>query len=176
MLCVGHNRLCAVHHRKGPGAPNCDKGTDMIRSWVFSGSNGTEFRAHAGLAVLRVFSGLSMALAHGINKIPPSEGFVQVTAGMGFPLPVLFAWLAGLAEFGGGLLLALGLGTRPAALAIGITMAVAGFVRHAPDPFRGKELALLYLAVMVLFALAGAGRFSVDAFIRARTRRTSAYW
>ena len=123
---------------------------------------------NVGLAILRVFSGVAMALAHGLGKLPPSAGFIHATAEMGFPFPAMFAWLAALSEFGGGLLLALGALTRPSALFVGITMAVAAFIRHAPDPFGRKELALLYLAIMVAFALIGAGRYSVDGWLRRR--------
>ena len=125
--------------------------------------------ANTGLAVLRVFAGLSMALAHGLGKVPPSEGLIQATAGMGFPLPGLFAWAAALAEFGGGLLLALGLATRPAAVFVGSTMAVAAFIRHAADPFGMQEKALLYLVIAVTFVLIGAGKYSVDAWLNKRS-------
>ena len=140
----------------------------MLRTWIFGSAEISGVAANVGLAILRVFSGLSMALAHGIGKIPPSERFVQGTAAMGFPLPEFFAWMAGLSEFGGGLLVALGLGTRPAAIFVGCTMVVAGFIRHAPDPYGRKELALLFLAVMVMFALVGAGRYGLDALLRRR--------
>ncbi|MFN3596273.1 MAG: DoxX family protein [Rubricoccaceae bacterium] len=132
------------------------------------GTSASSTLTDAALLLLRVTFGLALALAHGIGKVPPSERFVGVTAEMGFPLPVLFAWAAGLAEFVGGLLLAVGLLTRPAAAFASITMAVAAFVRHAGDAFAERELALLYLAVMVVLALTGAGRYSVDAALRRR--------
>lgn len=85
---------------------------------------------------------------------------------MGFPLPALFAWAAALSELGGGLLLAIGLLTRPAALTVLITMLVAAFVRNAGAPFGDRELALLYGIAALLFLLAGAGRYSLDAQLR----------
>src|ERR671918_92393 len=72
--------------------------------------------ADAGLLLLRVFTGLSLAIAHGWDKVPPSARFITRVGEMGLPAPELFAWLAALAEFGGGLLLAAGLFTRPVAL------------------------------------------------------------
>jgi putative oxidoreductase len=122
----------------------------------------------AGLLVLRVGAGLGMALAHGLGKLPPSDGFVDATAALGFPLPVVFAWLAALAEFGGGLLVALGLATRPAAAFAAFTMAVAFFGAHAGDPFGDREMAFLYGIVFVALALTGAGRFSADAALARR--------
>ena len=52
----------------------------------------------AGLLILRVFAGLSLALAHGLGKLPPSDRFIAGAAEMGFPLPALFAWAAALPE------------------------------------------------------------------------------
>lgn len=125
-----------------------------------------------GLLVLRVFAGLALALAHGIGKIPPSAGFVDGVAGMGFPVPLLFAWAAGLAESVGGVLLAVGLFTRPAAFFVLVNMLVASFMMQAGDSFLERELALLYSCVAVLYILAGPGRVSIDGL--QRERRTSA--
>ena len=80
-----------------------------------------------------------MALGHSMGKIRPSDGFAEGIADMGFPAPQFFAWAAGLLEFGGGKLLALGLMTRPASLLIGVTMLVVAFIRHAADPFMHKK-------------------------------------
>jgi putative oxidoreductase len=118
--------------------------------------------ADLGLAFFRVFLGLAMALAHGMGKVPPKEGFVGYLEGLGLPAPGLMAWLAGLAEFAGGLLLAAGLLTRFAAFSILVTMAVAAFLAHGADGFSEQEMALLYLFGCLPFLLAGGGRFSAD--------------
>lgn len=122
------------------------------------------------LLVLRLFTGLVLALAHGAGKMPPSERFVSGVEALGFPAPLLFAWAAGLSEFAGGFLLAAGLFTRPAALMILITMLVAAFRRHAADPFADKEKAFLYAAIALVFLIAGGGRLALDAW---RSRRRS---
>lgn len=119
-----------------------------------------------GLFLFRVFVGVSMAWAHGLGKVPPSEKLIENVTGMGFPLPVLFAWSAGLAELVGGAFLALGLFTRFSALFVGFTMAVAAFVAHGADPYKSQELSLLYLASCVLFLFCGAGSLSMDRIIR----------
>jgi putative oxidoreductase len=123
-----------------------------------------------GLAILRVFSGLALALAHGWGKMPPSDGFVSMVGGMGFPAPVLFAWLAALAEFGGGLLIALGLLTRPVSLFVAGHFAIVAFIAHAGDPFGRRELGLFFLCSALLFLLAGPGRYSLDAMLGRRAR------
>lgn len=129
---------------------------------------GARQRLDLGLLILRVVAGLALALAHGINKLPPTDRFVAGVAEMGFPAPVLFAWAAGIAEFAGGLLLAIGLLTRPAALLIVVTMAVATFIRQAGDPFTEREAAVLHGTIALLFLIAGPGRLSVDAMLGRR--------
>ncbi len=144
----------------------------MNRELLFGGANIDSEHANVGLAILRVISGLSIAFGHGIGKIPPSAGLVAGTAKLGFPLPEFFAWAAAFGEFGGGLLLALGLLTRPGTFLMGFTMMVAAFGVHAADPFGIKEMALLYLAIAVMFLLVGSGKYGVDACIRSRYTRS----
>lgn len=66
---------------------------------------------------------------------------------------------------GGGLLIALGLATRPAAFLVLVTMGVAAFIRHAADPFRVKELALAYWTIAGALILTGGGPWSLDALL-----------
>jgi putative oxidoreductase len=135
-----------------------------LRTFMF-GSTANARTTDLGLLILRVFTGLALAIAHGAGKFPPTERFIDGVAKMGFPQPAIFAWAAAGAELIGGVLLAIGLLTRPSALFIAITVGTAAFVRHAADPFSGKEKALLFLAVAVLYLLAGAGRYSIDAMM-----------
>lgn len=118
------------------------------------------------VALLRVGFGLSMAFAHGLAKVGNLSGFTQNVAKMGIPLPALFGPAAALSEFVGGLLLAIGLFTRPAALCLLITMLVAALWVHADDPFQKKELALAFALVALFFLLYGPGRKSVDAAVK----------
>lgn len=120
------------------------------------------------LALLRIFTGLSMAFGHGINKIPPSEGFIKGTAEMGFPFPTFFAYMGAYSEFFGGIFLAIGFMTRPSAFFMAATMFVAGFIRHADDPFSSAEKAYLYFVIGLVYMVIGSGRFSVDQLIRRR--------
>ncbi len=121
-----------------------------------------------GWTVVRVAFGLTLALAHGLPKVLGNmEGFAQGVAQLGFPAPLFFAWCAALAELGGGLLVAVGLLTRPAAAFAAFTMLVALF-RHSADPFARMELALLYLVVMGTALVVGGGPLSLDARLRRR--------
>lgn len=117
---------------------------------------------HLALALIRLWVGAMMAY-HGWQKM--SDGgvmFVQnVSQKMGYP--EFLAWCAIGAELVGGILLAIGFLTRPAALFIVITMAVAVFGVHMNDPWGKKEFALAYLIPALAFFISGGGNYSVDA-------------
>ena len=101
---------------------------------------------------------------HGWGKMQNPMGW------MGPDVPGILQAMAALSEFGGGLLLILGLLTRAGAAAIAATMTVAVLMHMAvmKDPFvhptggRSYELALTFLSIAVLFVLAGPGRYSLD--------------
>ena len=112
------------------------------------------------LGLLRIVSGL-LFLEHGTQKLfsfPPGQA-----AGMAFSgtLP----GYAGYIEFVAGLLIAIGLWTRPAAFIASGTMAVAYFYAHAPkDLFPVNNMgdaAILYCFVFLFLAVAGPGAWSV---------------
>lgn len=141
-----------------------------IREILFGGTGGGSKLADIGLAVLRVAAGVAMAVNHGAAKIQDPSKIISGAEGLGFPVPTFFGWMAAISEFFGGILLALGLATRPAALLVGCTMFTAAFVAHARDDFKTREPALLFLSIAVLFLLAGAGRYGVDALLRRRSK------
>lgn len=138
----------------------------ILRDIFIGGAGGRTTLADAGLLVLRVFAGLAMAFGHGLAKVKDPSGIIKGAGGLGFPAPTFFGWMAAVSEFLGGILLALGLFTRPAAFLVACTMATAAFMAHAKDPFARKEMALLYLAIAVMFMLTGSGRFGLDAPLR----------
>jgi putative oxidoreductase len=78
--------------------------------------------------------------------------------------------VAGLFELFGGLLLLVGLFTRPVAFLLSGLMAFAYFIAHAPRGFwpivNGGELAALYCFVFLYLAAAGGGPWSVDGWAR----------
>jgi putative oxidoreductase len=125
--------------------------------------------ADFGLFWLRVLVGLAL-MYHGWLKL---QGGVDTFADkfvepLGFPIPILFAWLSVAAELIGGFFLVLGLWTRLAALALTINMGVATFGRGigvpiiAPGKSPTLELPLAYLVMAAAVLIMGAGRFSVD--------------
>jgi putative oxidoreductase len=139
-----------------------------MKQVLFGGVETGSTAGEIGRLVLRVFAGLALALAHGLGKVPPSDRFVGRVEGMGFPAPELFAWLAAFAEFGGGLLLAAGLLTRPIAAYVAAHFVIVVALAHAGDPFGQRELPLFFLAVAIHYMLMGGGRYSLDSLIRRR--------
>lgn len=137
-----------------------------FQKFIFSGHTSSSGAVEFSSLLLRVFAGLALALTHGMGKLPPSHGFVGMVAALGFPLPFVFAWAEALTEFVGGLFLAAGFLTRPAAGLIAFAMGVAAFVQHAHDEFAIKELALLYFFIALFYLFKGAGRWSIDRLIR----------
>ena len=123
----------------------------------------------AAAFILRLWIG-SMGIYHGYGKLFGGMGkFTDGVVKMGFPLPEFFAWAAALSEFAGGIFLILGFGTRIWAIMMACTMAVAGFIRHADDPFKIQELALTYFAIAIVLFLLGPGRASIDALLAKRS-------
>lgn len=119
------------------------------------------------VSVLRIMSGL-LFLQHGTTKylsIPVSP--------MSGASPATMGGAAGLIELVGGILIVLGLFTRPVAFILSGTMAVAYFYAHFPKGFfpllNGGELAVLYCFVFLFLAAAGGGAWGIDAL---RERRT----
>ena len=138
----------------------------MLKRLLFGGETGLSLPANAGLTLLRIFAGVSLLMSHGMGKIPPSEGFVNATANIGFPTPVAFTWAAALSESLGGAFLALGLFTRVSSFFILCVMATALLGVHRHDPFGKQELAFLYFFIAIAHLLMGAGDWSLDRFLR----------
>lgn len=139
------------------------EGTSVIR-WLFRTST---LQADLGLLVARLAFGLTIALGHGLDKVSNFERFNGQVEALGIPAPQVLGTLGGLAEFLGGLLLAVGFLSRGAAAAIATTMAVAAFWVHADHPLictrlPCQELAICYGAAALALFLAGPGRISVD--------------
>jgi len=116
------------------------------------------------LSMLRIVAAF-LFIEHGLQKW------------LAFPVPrssptILWSLsgAAGLLELFGGLLLLLGLFTRPVAFLLSGLMAFAYFLAHAPRGFwpivNGGELAALYCFVFLYLAAAGGGPWSADRWVR----------
>jgi putative oxidoreductase len=118
-------------------------------------------------SILRIVVGFTFSF-HGMQKI------LGLFGGMGgsgarahlFTIP----WIAGCLELFGGLLILLGLFTRPVVFVLCGEMAVAYFTMHFPHGFfpirNGGELAVVYCFVYLYLFFAGPGPLSADVIIR----------
>jgi putative oxidoreductase len=122
------------------------------------------------LAALRIVSAL-LFLEHGLVKV------------LGFPagaepgpqsLLSLFG-IAGLIEAVGGVLLLIGLFTRPVAFLLAGEMAVGYFMVHAPASFypaiNGGDAAILFCFMFLYLAAAGPGAWSLDEMLADKAAR-----
>lgn len=120
------------------------------------------------MTILRVAVGVIMTV-HGFQKLTDLAATEANFANMGIPLPAVSALLATAGEFLGGLGLIVGLLTRIAAFGVFCTMAVAVFVVHLPNGLlasnNGFEYPLTLLCAAFFFIAAGAGPFSLDAWL-----------
>ncbi len=114
------------------------------------------------LSILRVVAGL-LYMEHGLNKLfdfPPTPTHLP------YRVFSLVPGLAGPLELFGGLLIVLGLFTRPVAFILSGEMAFAYFMAHAPRSFfpllNNGDSAILYCFLFLYFAVAGGGAWSVD--------------
>jgi len=114
--------------------------------------------------LLRVVAGLLFA-CHGAQKLFGALGGKAMTSD-----PMML--VAGIIEFGGGLLIALGFLTSWAAFLASGQMAAAYFMVHAKGGFwpiiNKGELAVVYCFLFLYIAARGAGPYSVDAAMRKR--------
>ena len=114
------------------------------------------------LSIVRVVSAL-IFMAHGTQKLlnfppnPPGRAPVELFSLYGF---------AGALEIVGGILLVLGLLTRPVAFVLAGEMAFAYWMGHAPRNIypilNGGDAAILYCFLFLYLAFAGGGAWSVD--------------
>lgn len=132
-----------------------------MKGLLFGGETLKSDAANFGLLVMRLITGLSIALAHGLGKMPPSEKFIEGVAKIGFPYPDGFAWAAAISELVGGFCIALGLGTRVWGFFLSFTMGTAVF-KHISAADGHWESAAIYLASFFALMFIGGGKYAVD--------------
>jgi len=118
------------------------------------------FMVH-GAQILFGFPAPMMPGATGLMSQIGTEGLRPLMSSLG---------VGGILELFGGLLVLLGLFTRPVAFILSGLMAVAYFTVHAPNGFwpllNQGELAALYCFVFLFLSVAGGGAWSIDRLIR----------
>lgn len=134
----------------------------------------TRFR-DVTVGLLRIVTGL-LFMQHGVQKLFGWLGGFGGQPGATADLMSMMG-LAGVLETFGGLLIVLGLFTRPTAFILAGEMAAAYFMAHAPNGFwpmlNGGELAALYAFIFLFFSANGSGPFSVDRVLSRRHTTTA---
>lgn len=127
-------------------------------------------RSNYALLVLRIAFGIIFVI-HGYGKLfgnaPGMEAFTGMVAAIGFPAPVLFAYIAALAEFLGGIAALLGVWLNIFGPLIAVNMIVAfAAVKNFSLPKGDVDLALL--AIAIALTLLGPGCYSLQSTWRAK--------
>jgi len=123
--------------------------------------------AHTGVeTLLRVIAG-GFLVVHGSTKIINPFGAAGMVESIGFHPPAFWSLMLSLGEFGGGLLLAIGLLTRPAAAVTTFILLVTVYFHWIlqSQGYSGAEKSILWAAVTLFFLIRGGNRHSVDAKI-----------
>lgn len=118
----------------------------------------------AAETLLRIVAG-GILTVHGAGKIVDPFGRIDMVEGLGFYPGVLWSPLLAVTEFFGGILIAIGLLTRPAAFAGMIVLLVTVWFHWVTmgQGFAGAEKSILWAAMLFFFAIRGGNRQSVDA-------------
>lgn len=117
--------------------------------------------------ILRVLAGV-LLVTHGIGKITNPFGAVGMVESLGFYPGVLWSPLLAITEFFGGILIAIGLLTRPASIAAFIVLLVTVYFHWIvkAEGLAGSEKSILWAAIFLFFAIRGGNSHSVDAKLR----------
>ena len=113
------------------------------------------------LTILRVGASALM-LVHGIPKISRLfESPIEFADPIGMG-PTISLILALIGEVVAPVLIIIGWKTRLAAIPALITMLVAAFIVHGPDPYQKKEMAILYALCFLVIMIGGPGKYALD--------------
>jgi putative oxidoreductase len=126
--------------------------------------------ADLGLAALRLLTGgfLIYGVWDNIVSAERMDEFIAFMGAFGFPSPEILAPLTVWVQFAIGIALVLGLFTRWAGIVLAVNFIVGVIGVHWEQTFREWWPAIVLVAIGLLYATAGAGRWSVDAIIEGK--------
>ena len=132
--------------------------------------DGCARRADVGLLVLRLVTGGHLIFMTQDNVFSWARmlEFRDFLAQFGFPWPLLCAVLSVAGQFGGGLLLVLGLFTRFAGLIVAFNFIIAIWMVDSRQPYPAAFAALSLVAAGLCLMFTGAGKWSLDRAWRKR--------
>lgn len=134
----------------------------MFKQSAWMKENGMDL----GLLLVRLAAGVIFVM-HGYDKLFGKIGmdaFTKMVEGIGFPLPALFAYLAALTEFLGGLALIFGVFTCYAGALLAIVMLVAMTAVKGWALPKG-DVDLILMATALMFAFGHPGKFTAKKFL-----------
>lgn len=116
--------------------------------------------------LLRVVAGLALVV-HGAGKIVDPFGAAQMVESIGFYPGAFWSLVLACTEFFGGILIAVGLLTRPASFAAFIVLLVTVYYHGVllGDGYMRTEKSILWSAIFFYFTIRGGNRHSIDAKI-----------
>lgn len=122
---------------------------------------------HTFAETLLRFVGGAALVTHGYGKIMDPFAASGMVESLGFYPGTFWSPLLSATEFFGGILLAIGLFTRPAAFATMIVLLVTVWFHWSVQGqgYAGSEKSILWAAIMLFFVIRGANTQSVDAKI-----------
>lgn len=114
--------------------------------------------------ILRVVAGVAL-VTHGMGKITDPFGAAGMVESLGFYPGAFWSLLLSATEFFGGILIALGLFTRPASFAAMFVLLVTVWFHWVTlgQGYSSAEKSILWAAIFLFFAVRGGNRQSLDA-------------
>jgi putative oxidoreductase len=122
-----------------------------------------------GLGIIRIIVGAFM-IYHGLeifDKAKMNE-YTKWLVDMRSPAPAFMVYLGKGAELVSGILLALGLFTRPAAILLAITMAFIAFGIGHGKIYMEDQHPFLFVLLALVFVFTGPGKWSLDRLLFSR--------
>ena len=148
----------------------------MIKSSLFESRGFSSKLSNVAWLLLRLHIGLSVAINAGIPKVrvfPAADWFIEQVAELGFPFAPIWAFGAAWLEVLGGIMVAVGLLTRPFALLLAVHFGVAAFLYHKAFPLIDLQIAQLFFWVFIAVGVIGGAKFSVDHLVTTRSQRAN---
>lgn len=126
--------------------------------------NGNQLSKNHDLALLFLRIGVALIfMLTGWGKLTGIEGVQGFFGGIGIPLPGITAWVVGIIEFFGGLMVLAGFRIRIPSLLLACIMIVALLTTKIGGEFGAARVDILLLVMTLSLALMGPGSYSVDA-------------
>jgi len=176
-FCCDLSRVWDDSHAASDVSPNGDR---RSHSWIETMTN-SEFDKSSSVSVVALLSRVLMSAIFiwaGFGKLTAAAGTTAYFTKIGLPMPSLVYLLAVAVELGGGILMLVGLFTRPAAVVLGLWCIATAIVGHSDFGDRNMEIHFMKNLTMAggfaYVVLLGAGAFSLDAFLAKRRELAAA--